>query len=145
MHFFGWLGSNIKSGDLETLHDKLDADLALMRKVFNQRIIYFRQLQEISDSVVQAEWDGPVEIAIAEEVAKNKALDTKLAVGRSRQRYLANLVQSKGKMDDEDEDDACTLCKCEFTRGYITQWYVYPLFSVPWTLLNHGQQRAYIL
>ncbi|KAF9447638.1 hypothetical protein P691DRAFT_671107 [Macrolepiota fuliginosa MF-IS2] len=104
----------------ETLHDKLDADLALMRKAFNQRIIYFRQLQEISDSVIQAEWDGSIDESIAEEVAKHKQLDVKILAGRSRQRYLANLVQNKGKMDEDDDDDTCTLCKCEFVRGYIT-------------------------
>ncbi|KAJ3552362.1 hypothetical protein NP233_g12900 [Leucocoprinus birnbaumii] len=105
----------------ETLHAKLDADLMFMRKVFNQRIVYFRQLQEISDSVVQAEWEGPIGEAITEELAKNRALDLKVRAGRSKQRYLANLVQNKGKMDDDDEDDTCTLCKCEFVRGFITQ------------------------
>lgn len=93
-----------------------------MRRVFNHRIIYFRQLQEISDSVVQAEWDGQIEDAIAEEVAKYKQLDTKITVGRARQRYLANLVHNKAKMAEDDDDDVCILCKCEFIRGYITQW-----------------------
>lgn len=25
-----------------------------------------------------------------------------------------------------EDDECCILCKCEFTRGYITQWYVQP-------------------
>ncbi|KAF5351852.1 hypothetical protein D9756_007728 [Leucocoprinus leucothites] len=105
----------------ESLHEKLDADLMLMRKVFNQRIVYFRQLQEISDSVIQAEWEGSIETAIRDEITKHRALDMKIRAGRSKQRYLANLVQNKGKMDEGDEEDTCTLCKCEFVRGFITQ------------------------
>lgn len=107
----------------EALHDRLDADLALMRKVFNQRIVYFKQLQEISDSVREVEWEGPIEYAVTEEMEKIRALATKIVNGRSRQRYLANLVKNKGKIYEDDEDDTCTLCKCEFVRGYMTQWW----------------------
>ncbi|KXN90818.1 hypothetical protein AN958_03472 [Leucoagaricus sp. SymC.cos] len=103
------------------LHEKLDADLMLMRKVFNQRIVYFRQLQEISDSVVQVEWEGSIEDAISEEAEKHRALDVKIRAGKSKQRYLSNLVQNKGRMDEDDDEDTCTLCKCEFVRGFITQ------------------------
>jgi E3 ubiquitin-protein ligase SHPRH len=96
----------------------------LMRKVFNQRIVYFRQLQEISDSVVQAEWEGHIDVAIVEEIATHKVLERKIRAGRARQRYLSNLSQNKGKMDDDDDENTCTLCKCEFVRGFITQWFV---------------------
>lgn len=93
-----------------------------MRKAFNQRIVYFKQLQEISDSVCEVEWEGPIEYVVAEEMEKNRALGTQIANGRSRQRYLANLVKNKGKIDEDDEENICTLCKCEFVRGYMTQW-----------------------
>ena len=43
---------------IAALHDRLEADLTLLRKSFNQRILYFGHLQEISDSVADVEWDG---------------------------------------------------------------------------------------
>ena len=45
--------------NVAALQDKLDGDLALLRRAFNQRILYFRQLQEISDSVTDIEWEEP--------------------------------------------------------------------------------------
>lgn len=105
-----------------------------MRKVFNQRIVYFRQLQEISDSVNQAKWEGSIDDVIRDEVDKQEALDVKIRAGRSKQKYLSNLVQGK---DDDDAEETCTLCKCEFVRGFITSWFVLESYSRFFHLLTH--------
>ena len=107
-----------------TLHDKLDGDLALLRRAFNQRILYFRQLQEISDSVTDAEWEeATVAIALQASLTERTALETKMNTTRARQRYLDNLVNNHDELDPDEDDKACILCRCQFTRGYITQWY----------------------
>lgn len=41
---------------------------------------------------------------------------------RARQRYLDNLV-NHDELESDDDDRACILCRCDFTRGFITQWY----------------------
>ncbi|THH15865.1 hypothetical protein EW146_g4683 [Bondarzewia mesenterica] len=102
------------------VNDKLEADLSQFRKAFNERIQYFRQLQEISDSVVETDWDGDIEMAIEDNEATGKELDVKINTGRARQRYLGHLLESQDDSDNENEG-ACILCRCEFTRGYITQ------------------------
>ncbi|KAF8870912.1 SNF2 family N-terminal domain-containing protein [Gymnopilus junonius] len=101
--------------------DKLDADLALIRKAFNQRILYFRQLQEISDSVTDVEWEEPsVMLAIQTCVMDKATLDAKMNTTRARQRYLDNLTQNQdGEVGEEDK--TCILCRSEFSRGFITQ------------------------
>ncbi|KAF9459395.1 SNF2 family N-terminal domain-containing protein [Collybia nuda] len=106
--------------DQGTLLDKLDADLALIRKAFNQRILYFRQLQEISDSVTEITWESALEVALTESLAERKELEAKINTTRARQRYLEHLAKTK---DDgvTDEDENCILCRCDFTRGFITQ------------------------
>lgn len=101
---------------------------------------YFRQLQEISDSVwfrsdfkaywfllqrmqvAEAAWDGRVVDAINETVKEQAELEIKINTSRARQRFLNHLAknQEDGAMDEEDE--CCILCKCEFKRGYITTW-----------------------
>ncbi|TFY56627.1 hypothetical protein EVG20_g8854, partial [Dentipellis fragilis] len=101
------------------VNERLEADLALFRKAFNERILYFRQLQEISDSVVAAEWEGELENAIEECKATQTELDTNIKTRRARQRYLEHLAKNQSDGDDPDED-ACILCRCEFLRGYIT-------------------------
>ncbi|KAI0321149.1 SNF2 family N-terminal domain-containing protein [Amylostereum chailletii] len=103
-----------------TINDKIEMDLKQFRRAFNERIQYFRQLQEISDSVVEVEWDGSAASAIEESRTLQGELDGKINTGRARQRYLDNLAQSHEQGQDEDED-GCILCKCEFNRGYITQ------------------------
>jgi E3 ubiquitin-protein ligase SHPRH len=106
-----------------TLQDKLDGDLALLRKAFNQRILYFRQLQEISDSVTDAVWEeATIAMALQASLTERTVLETKMNMTRARQRYLDNLVNHEELESDED-DRACILCRCDFTRGFITQWY----------------------
>ncbi|KDR77994.1 hypothetical protein GALMADRAFT_244962 [Galerina marginata CBS 339.88] len=107
--------------DQTSLHDKLDADLALMRKAFNERILYFRQLQEISDSVAEVEWEESSAAAAIQvcQTEKNQ-LDAKINTTRARQRYLDNLAQNQDDGVVEEEDKTCILCRCDFARGFIT-------------------------
>ncbi|OJT14448.1 hypothetical protein TRAPUB_9026 [Trametes pubescens] len=103
------------------LIDKLQNDLAHLRKAFNERISYFRQLQEISDTVAEALWEGDVQDAIKDIREQQGVLETKINTARARQRYMDNLSTSHeaGTMDEDER--SCILCKCDFIRGYITQ------------------------
>ncbi|KAI0702634.1 SNF2 family N-terminal domain-containing protein [Earliella scabrosa] len=102
------------------LIDRLQNDLAHLRRAFNERIAYFRQLQEISDTVAEAEWDGSLADTMADIRQQQTDLDTKIKAARARQRYMDNLSKSheEGTMDEDDK--TCILCKCDFIRGYIT-------------------------
>ncbi|KAJ7132049.1 SNF2 family N-terminal domain-containing protein [Mycena epipterygia] len=103
-----------------TLLDKLDADLALYRKAFNQRILYFRQLQEISDSVSDAVFENTVAQALQECAAEQRDLAAKINTNRARQRYLDHLSKNKVSAEVDEDEEACILCKCDFIRGFIT-------------------------
>ncbi|KAK1231675.1 hypothetical protein PQX77_005198 [Marasmius sp. AFHP31] len=97
--------------------DKMDADLAMFRRAFNQRVLYFRQLQEISDSVAEVEYEGTREEALEETRKEIADLENKVKTNHARQRYLENLASR----EEEDEDEnCCILCRCEFERGFIT-------------------------
>ena len=103
------------------LQDKLDGDLALLRRAFNQRILYFRQLQEISDSVTDVEWEeATIAMALEASSTERMTLETKMNTTRARQRYLDTLVNDHDDLHSEQDDRACILCRCDFTRGYIT-------------------------
>ena len=108
-----------------TLFERLEGDLALIRKAFNHRVLYFRQLQEISDSVVDVEWENSVTAALELCQAEKVELDTKINTTRARHRYLVNLARDNDdESDDGDGDQSCILCRCDFTRGFITHWCV---------------------
>ncbi|KAI9061801.1 hypothetical protein FKP32DRAFT_1594010 [Trametes sanguinea] len=106
--------------DQGKLISKLENDLTHLRKAFNERISYFRQLQEISDTVAEPAWEGDIKDAIKGIRDQQTVLETKINTARARQRYMDNLSKSheEGTMDEDDK--TCILCKCEFVRGYIT-------------------------
>ncbi|KAF8055235.1 SNF2 family N-terminal domain-containing protein [Lyophyllum atratum] len=107
--------------DQTALMDKLDVDLVLIRKAFNQRILYFRQLQEISDTVAEVEWEGPVVEALLQSTLEKNDLDAEINKSRARQRYLDNLTKNKDAGIRDEDEESCILCRCEFVRGFITQ------------------------
>ncbi len=109
--------------------DKLETDLAAIRKAFNQRIMYFRQLQEISDSVVVATWEGSVDDAIQESIQESTTLDAKINTNRARYRYMLHLAKRREQGQIDEDEETCILCRMEFIRGFITPWYVSVKFS----------------
>lgn len=86
---------------------------------------YFRQLQEISDTVAEVEWEGLAATALHQHETDKAELEAKINTARARQRYLEHLARSQedGTMDEDQE--VCILCRSEFLRGYITSWYVF--------------------
>ena len=88
---------------------------------------YFRQLQEISDSVAEVTWESGLDLAIQAAKAEQNELEAKINTGRARHRYLDHLSKNKEDGTADEEDEACILCRCEFNRGFITQWYAFCL------------------
>lgn len=110
---------------LASLHEKLEQDLKFIRAAFNRRIQYFRQLQEISDSVAEVEWEEvTVEAALQKCQADKTELENRVKTTKARHRYLSNIAQNKDQ-DEEEDENCCVLCRCEFTRGFITPWYAF--------------------
>ncbi|KAJ3770452.1 SNF2 family N-terminal domain-containing protein [Lentinula raphanica] len=104
----------------QTLMEKVNTELALFRKVFNQRILYFRQLQEISDSVAEVEFEGSKEDALEASETEAEVLEAKILATRAHGRYLEHLVKSNAVNDMDEDEKCCILCRCEFERGFIT-------------------------
>ncbi|KAI0742548.1 SNF2 family N-terminal domain-containing protein [Daedaleopsis nitida] len=102
------------------LIDRLQSDLAHLRRAFNERIAYFRQLQEISDTVTEAMWEGSLQDALKDIRQEQAGLETKIKTARARQRYMENLSKSHEEGTIDEDDKTCILCKCDFIRGYIT-------------------------
>ena len=92
---------------------------------------YFRQLQELSDTVTEAQWEDSLQNAIAKLQQERAELDVKINAGRARQRYLDHLAKAQGDGGAGDDEGCCILCKCEFTRGYITGWYAVVIVHSP--------------
>lgn len=100
--------------------------------IFNARVEYFKQLQQISDSVLP-----PTFIGFDRE--KLKKIDVELKFTRleksfveqnrlienstGRLRYLSELVKESSSNNADDFDGAmmCIICRCEITSGSLTK------------------------
>ncbi|KAI9509909.1 SNF2 family N-terminal domain-containing protein [Russula earlei] len=122
------------------INEQIEADLALFRKAFNERILYFRQLQEISDSVGEAQRHDvdDVGLALQRNHLAQAELERRIITGRARQRYLTHLSEERTSQDDGDE--CCILCRVGFLSGYITQCaHVFCENCLKTWLLRHGK------
>jgi E3 ubiquitin-protein ligase SHPRH len=90
--------------------EKLELELASFRKVFNERIQYFKQLQELSDTVVEAEWEGDVRDAIESSKKEEDKLQMIVNAKRAQQRHLDNITKDQAEGELEQEQD-CILCR----------------------------------
>ncbi|KAF8512949.1 SNF2 family N-terminal domain-containing protein [Hysterangium stoloniferum] len=97
--------------------EKLELEMAQFRKVFNDRIQYFKQLQELSDTVREAEWDGNVRVAIEVSKAEEDALVTTINRKRAQGRHLRTIAKDQEEGDLEED---CVLCRSDFSVGLIT-------------------------
>lgn len=94
--------------------------------VFNTRIEYFKQLQQISDSVKTTEFNMFREQLQATQllahlnkrVPEYKTMEQRLTRFVGRFRYLNGLFTAKEALEPEE---MCIICRCNITIGLLTQ------------------------
>lgn len=82
----------------------LEKDLGYFLTAFNAKVTYFRQLQEISDSVTELILENSVEDSLVEVNVELEDSDAKINTSRARQRYLNHLTKDRVSEPDEDDD-----------------------------------------
>jgi len=95
--------------------EKLEPQMVPIRKTFNDRVTFFRQLQELSDAVSPVDFEGALEGAIQECLADCDKNEQDLQARQARHRYLEQ-VQQDGQYI---EDDGCVMCRDEIKRGIM--------------------------
>lgn len=98
----------------------LEKEIDLFRETMNRRLEYYRQLQEISDSVAPYDEESvgkPLNEELWESKLRHESeLETKLSGLRSKRRYLLHL------RDDSDGDPnsrMCVICQSPFEIGRL--------------------------
>ena len=95
--------------------EKLEPQMVPIRKTFNNRVTFFRQLQELSDAVSPVDFEGTIENAIQECLADRDRNEQDLQARQARHRYLEQ-VQQYGQ---GIEDSSCVMCRDEIKRGIM--------------------------
>jgi hypothetical protein len=105
---------------------------------------YFRQLQEISDSVGEAQWnDVDIGLALQRNAETQTELDRKIITGRARQRYVRTTLfrPARSPLTHEFSSPIClmrkTLAKMKRMRAasYVTA-------SLPVDTSHDGEARS---
>jgi len=101
------------------LLSQLESDQDIFRSTMNQRLEFYRQLQDISDTVkpYREELGEVLDLAKLQSIrAQGVRQDRSLASLKSKQRFLLHLR-------DEANNEAqriCVICQCEFEQGVLT-------------------------
>ncbi|KAL1917663.1 uncharacterized protein VTP21DRAFT_4056 [Calcarisporiella thermophila] len=94
---------------------KLEKESTNFGNIFNARVAYYRQLQDISDTVTNPEFKDPLEAQqklLSEEIKIEKEVHQLIP----RRRYLESLMEEEAK----DKSLTCIICRCEYSSGYMT-------------------------
>ncbi|KAG9032861.1 hypothetical protein FRB95_000945 [Tulasnella sp. JGI-2019a] len=101
------------------LAERLANEQAPLRTAFNARISYFRQLQELSDTVMEVDpGEKTLHEAQDEIITEIGALENSVRLNGARQRFLEYM---KNSSSDEANEEAreCGICNCEFDVGIL--------------------------
>ncbi|RMY32245.1 hypothetical protein D0865_14784 [Hortaea werneckii] len=98
----------------------LEKEVDLFRSTQNQRLEFYRQLQELSDAVApyKEELDERLDTAALETaMEKEDKLSKSLAQLKTKNRFLLNLRDESG---NQDGPKICVICQCPFENGVLT-------------------------
>ena len=98
----------------------LDRELELFRDSMNLRLEYYRQLQQISDTVAPYEEDLDEEslnVALSGMENTEARMETRIAMFKSKARYLDHLRDEAANVDAQR---LCTICQQPFETGILT-------------------------
>lgn len=100
--------------------NSLDRELELFKDTMNLRLEYYRQLQQISDTVAPYEEDLDEEslnVVLAGMKDAETQIQLRIATLKSRARYLDHL---RDEAADVDAQRLCTICQQHFETGILT-------------------------
>ncbi|CRG87936.1 putative ATP-dependent helicase C144,05 [Talaromyces islandicus] len=112
--------SNI-STEQSKVESSLEREVELFRDTMNHRLEYYRQMQQISDTVAPYDEESvgkPLDDRLfSSKLDAEELIEQKLSTLRSKQRYLIHL------RDDPELDDSsrlCVICQSSFEIGVLT-------------------------
>lgn len=98
----------------------LEKEMVLFRELQNQRLEFYRQLQELSDAVApyKEELDASLDLAaFAVVLQKEERLTRTLAQLKTKHRFLVHLRDESG---NQSAPKICVICQCSFENGVLT-------------------------
>jgi E3 ubiquitin-protein ligase SHPRH len=102
------------------INSSLEREVEMFRDTMNYRLDYYRQLQQISDTVApydeQSVGKPFNEDLFAAKLQNEATIDTKLSALRAKRRYLIHLRDESGA---DENSKICIICQSSFEIGEI--------------------------
>ncbi|KAJ5818316.1 hypothetical protein N7474_003907 [Penicillium riverlandense] len=99
----------------------LEREVEMFRDTMNNRLEYYRHLQQISDTVAPYDEESsgkPLDDALfAQKLRHEETLDGKIASLKSKRRYLIHL---RDETNSDDNSQICIICQSSFEIGVLT-------------------------
>lgn len=96
----------------------LEREVEMFRDTMNHRLEYYRQLQQISDTVAPYDEESvgkPLnEDIFNEKLHQEKVIDEKISGLRAKHRYLIHL---RDEPESDNMSRMCSICRCDFEIG----------------------------
>lgn len=99
----------------------LEREVEMFRDTMNNRLEYYRQLQQISDTVAPYDEESvgkPMnDTLFAEKLRQEEAIDEKISSLKAKRRYLLHI---KEEPDSDGSSSICIICQTGFEHGVLT-------------------------
>ncbi|KAK2783913.1 hypothetical protein FQN52_009432 [Onygenales sp. PD_12] len=109
------------SSEHSRISSKVEKEVELFRDVMNQRLEYYRQFQQISDTVAPYEEESrgkPLDVDLFNSKIKfEENMEKKISTLKSKYRYLIHLRDESGA---EESTRICIICQSSFEIGVLT-------------------------
>jgi len=112
--------SQMAAEQMKTI-SSLEKEVEMFRDTMNQRLEYYRQLQQISDTVAPYDEESvgkPLNEELYNAKLQNEAtIDGKISALKAKRRYLIHLRDESGS---EESARICVICQSSFEIGVLT-------------------------
>ncbi|GAB1195334.1 hypothetical protein APSETT444_004592 [Aspergillus pseudonomiae] len=99
----------------------MEKEVEMFRDTMNNRLEYYRQLQQISDTVAPYDEESagkPLDEALfSAKLKQEETIDEKISALRAKHRYLIHLRDESGS---DDSSKICVICQSGFEVGVLT-------------------------
>ncbi|KAL4900599.1 hypothetical protein BDW74DRAFT_161767 [Aspergillus multicolor] len=99
----------------------LEKEVEMFRDTMNNRLEYYRQLQQISDTVAPYDEESagkPLDHQLlAERLEQEEGMDEKISSLKAKGRYLIHL---RDESTPDESSKLCIICQCSFEIGVLT-------------------------
>jgi len=103
------------------VNSALEKEVEMFRDTMNNRLEYYRQLQQISDTVAPYDEESvgkPMnDTLFAEKLRQEEAIDEKISSLKAKRRYLLHI---KEEPDSDGSSRICIICQTDFEHGVLT-------------------------